>query len=136
MVVKVAVACFFFFAAVDAFTSPGAALDRKKLVRRTKPEDGEDFESAFEARVAELGGARGVRARSAAAKVQRGVGESGETLKKFLDLETPKGAKKGSAKEELQLLSAGGWASTVALLGLVVFLAVLQAFRIDPSNYT
>jgi len=104
-------------------------------------EEDEELDAAFQARVAELGGTTGVRARVAASQLRRdvrdAVAEKGRSLKKALDLD-PKGGSfaKGSAMEELQRVELGGWASTVGLLALVVLLAVAQSFRLDPSNYT
>jgi len=106
-----------------------------------KDDDDEELDAAFQARVAELGGTTGVRARATASKLQRGVkdavAEKGSSLKKMLDLDPKAGSfAKGSAMEELQLLDLGGWTTTVGLLAVVVLLAVVQSFRLDPSNYT
>lgn len=106
-----------------------------------KADEDDELDAAFQARVAELGGTTGVRARVAANQLQRDVKEavadSGSSLKKMLDLD-PKGGSfaKGSAMEELQLLDLGGWSTTVGLLAVVVVLALAQSFRLDPSNYT
>lgn len=35
----------------------------------------------------------------------------------------------------MQLVGDAGWAATVGFLGLVVALALVQSFRIDPSTY-
>ena len=92
----------------------------------------EDLEEEFQARVEELGGKTGVQARAATSAFRRDV----RSLKEFLDLEPTKTYPPGSAKDTEDRLQRSGWTITVGLLGLCVLLACLQAFRIDPSNYT
>jgi len=103
-------------------------------------DDDEALDLAFRARVEELGGPSGVKARVAAKKLKRdvrvAVEDKGRSVQKFLDLDSKNSYAPGSTADTTQLLSLGGWATTVGLLGLVVVLALVQSFRIDPANYT
>mmetsp|Transcript_240 Transcript_240/g.609 ORF Transcript_240/g.609 Transcript_240/m.609 type:complete len:136 (-) Transcript_240:44-451(-) len=99
-------------------------------------EEDEDMEALFQARVDSLGGKSGVeinvmknKAKRGAAQVGSSLQSAGTSVTKFLDLQ-------GSSREPASGESVGGWGLTVGFLGLVVLLACLQAFRLDPANYT
>ena len=95
-------------------------------------DDDVDFEAAFKARVADDGGALGVKAKvlkneagrtasSVASSARDATRSSGQKVAKGLGLEPlTRGESAGTAAEEADLLTAGGWAATVGALGLIV----------------
>lgn len=101
-----------------------------------------DFEAAYRKRVREEGGELGVRVKETRRKTSSKVAEAFGAGLRTLDIKVPKrsreAAKKGSYEdlvEQGQLLTAGGWASTVGILFLIVALATFTQLRIDPEMY-
>jgi len=120
-----------------------ARIDSRRWMTNSDKEneeidDDEIFVEAFKARVEELGGETGVKqkvlkndVRRAADTLVEKTSQTGKGIRKFLDLENKQ------SREPLDS-NAGfdfGWPLTLATLGLIVLLAILQSSRIDPSNY-
>ena len=135
---------------LSAAPSRRSAAPRRRSSARFASDDDDDvdFEAAFKARVADDGGALGVKAKvlkneagrtasSVASSARDATRSSGQKVAKGLGLEPlTRRESAGTAAEEADLLTAGGWAATVGALGLIVVFACYTQSQIDPDLWT
>lgn len=127
---------------ISAFQVPTVSRRRGCFAFEKIDDDLADEELAvlLKERVSTLGGERSVQMQAQANKAKRSILNAGQSLQDFGRNAAGSATKLLGIDNRRELSEAertrrGGWVLTLGFLGLVVLLAFIQSFRIDPSNY-